>query len=437
MRPIDPPSLSSDTLHRLARLAIRRVVRIQLDDGQTPQAIIAGIQGRAPEYYPGVTIRVRGDLAVEALDHLSRDGGLAHEPAPQYTTAQRAAQQAAQPPAARSIMDLADDAATWNFTPLSDVRPAPPEACLAWPVLWAGRRTLLSARGGIGKSTFARQLAHTLSTGAAWVDGEARPPVRVGWISGDEDVALIRRLFDDDAYPDLSEIMVSAIDDVPSPEALHARIQEQQIGLLVIDPVADLIMRGVHSSARLDKDEVRKAWRVWLPMCYARPDGQPGIRSPAVLAIHHQHRPREMRSADQLGRFHGSVGYESSADFMFDFDKNDLSLTARILSCGKSRAREVVAGQVFYYDHADARYTQPPRPSVPLVPGGARGAAGTTLFDATALRERLLVEIAANPLITLTAACRACGIRRGSRSPQYQAFRRIFMSIHDVESGDR
>ena len=32
MRPSDPPSLSPDTLHRLARLAIRRVVRIQLDD---------------------------------------------------------------------------------------------------------------------------------------------------------------------------------------------------------------------------------------------------------------------------------------------------------------------------------------------------------------------------------------------------------------------
>ena len=260
-----------------------------------------------------------------------------------------------------------------------------------------GRISLLTGREGRGKSSYARQISAAVTVGnhclgaKSWSSEDCLDPGQVVYISGDETPGRIAREFEryrevrfdavsktDYAYDYAPDgIHAYSIDDVRGPDALRAILEVIQPSLLVVDPLMMLV--------RPERDDYRTVYaaiREWLPYTWqGNPtrtderladgvfteadfaamlaDGEidedgyyllPPVkhRLPAVLALHHQHRDREMRT-DSVSRFIGTVSWGAAVDAVIDMSlppKEEKSSTVRQLAVGKSRFSDVPAGTV-------------------------------------------------------------------------------------------
>ena len=305
--------------------------------------------------------------------------------------------------------------------PLSQITPAADDMPLAPPLLWAGCTTLLSARAGVGKSTLSRQAAAAISCGRPFLDAGCAVEGNVLYLTGDERPRRIRRYFDEtfrmggDCLP--GRIFIADIDDMSDPFPLHQWIVNNDIALMIVDPIADLVTRDIHASARMDKDEIRTAFKRWLP----EQIGQ--YRRPATLCVHHQHREREQGRGDAVSKYHGSVGWETVGDLLVDIETPQEGSTDRALRFGKSRVPQVARDTVcrLAFDAETRRYRIDTRGA------GLTTAAGETTEG---LWDRILALLAARPTISMTAAARELGIPRGGAAGgRYERFRACWNEI--------
>ena len=331
-------------------------------------------------------------------------------------------------------------------------------ACIVHGCRWlrAGRITLLTGREGAGKSTVARQIAAATTTGNHWLGADQWPaeqidPGQVVWISGDEPPGRVAREFKrfDAAYGDYHPDGIHAytVDDFDRSSTLHSVLMDIRPSLVVVDPLM-MLVRPERDDYRMVYDAIRE----WLPYRLERAprpmedddplpevdddtfaglvadgyidetgqvldDGE-SMLLPAVLALHHQHRDREMRT-DSVSRYLGSVAWGAAVDCVTDLTRPDKADNTRALAVGKSRFSDVRACTTEWLDYDDSLtygYVAGKQPAAKLAPAGV---------DAGML-PAVRVWRAQNPTGTKTACACALGIPRGSASKRYQSLTRVW-----------
>ena len=364
---------------------------------------------------------------------------------------------------------------------LSALAPEPEPLQVVYGCRWLryGCLTLITGREGRGKSSFARQISAATSMGfhalgaKSWHSQECLDPGQVVYVSGDETPGRIAREFERyqevrfdalsmtdykfDYAPD--RIHAYSVDDVRGPDALTAILETVKPSLLVIDPLMMLV--------RPERDDYRTVYaaiREWLPyrwetpakatdervedgvctaddLAYMREAGEidadgyymdPPVqhRLPAVLALHHQHRDREMRS-DSVSRFIGTVAWGAAVDCIIDMSlppKEEKTATIRKLEVGKSRFADVPAGTTEWLDFdtkgqdwgnggpTTYAYRAAGAPAAKLTPDGVE----------SGLRLAVAAWRAKTPNGLKTACSTFLGIPRGSKSARYQSFCRVW-----------
>ena len=318
-----------------------------------------------------------------------------------------------------------------RLRPLSQVPPEqhPEYVVIGCRWLRPGHVALLAGREGTGKTTLARQIAAACTAGYPWMPGDDRDDTAheddigrrwgwtlggsVIWISADEEPSRVRRhfgRFDPRDDVNLSHIFAGTVGDVTTAADFRSLCAETDARLAIIDPVRMLL--------RLERDEpdqIYAAMRSWF--------GWPG--APAVLALHHQHREREARATDSVGKYYGSFAWGASVDVVLDFGrlpKSEKSDNRRMLTIGKSRLADCPAGtevhmlwndrETYAYQHSRDGHGVSAQRGVDLA---------AHLRPEHEVMERVRRMRADAPGISKTDAAALAGLRRGS-SAAYRAF---------------
>lgn len=190
---------------------------------------------------------------------------------------------------------------------LHRVRPDYPRTVVPW-LAFAGRLAMLFGREGTGKSTVAREAASCLSDGDAWLGcGEARPPGRTLWIGGEESPGALAAAFEDELFHVPEHVRYAPAANIDTPAVLADLVAAWQPALVVIDPMTDVLLRGVDDRAY---GAVREAMLAW----------KSALGDAAGLALHHSHRDRDTARRDAIGEYYGGIGLASVPDLLLGFE---------------------------------------------------------------------------------------------------------------------
>ena len=282
---------------------------------------------------------------------------------------------------------------------LDQVVEQPVEANAA-PVAYSGLLTFLAAREGVGKSTLLRQVAAALSVGRDWQTGAPRPAVSTLMISEESPARIASGVGWYDHDPTL--IHAVRIGDVTDAGTLQALVNLLRPGLIVIDPLTDLIRPDDERSY----SALRQAIADWRP------------RTPApIIGVLHAHRERELR-ADSIGTFYGSVGWSSSCDVLAELRfaaKAPDDPRRDLVVCKAREGAGLARGDVLRlaFDDEAHRYAERPEDDEPA---GQVAAAVRAYLEAHPGEQRK------------TTVAAKLGIRRGG-GPRYREFERAWAEL--------
>ena len=294
----------------------------------------------------------------------------------------------------------APDASAPAGTNLADVHPTPPEE-LVPGLAWMRRVTIISGRGGVGKSSLIRQICAGLACGD--YDGHGH---RILWV-GEETADDLALAFDDVlAERDPARGLIRHYDhsEIPTREVLDKVIDDWHPSLIVVDPLYDLL----RLETEISYVETRVAMKRWLH----------GL-APAAICLHHH--VKDAQGRDSISPYHGSSGLEGSfTGALMDFAPGqgaDLSDTRRVLAVARTRGLSGVRrGDVHHMDFDGRRYVR--AGSVKLLPPTTRAKAKQPEIDRVVNGARSLRAAG----LSMNAALRDLRISKG-RGAKWTAFR--------------
>lgn len=233
-------------------------------------------------------------------------------------------------PSARPALKLSEQAETaaegrLRAIPISAV----PLRRIEW--LWPGRlargeMTEICGEPGLGKSMLALEFAATLSKGTPWPDGSQPPgPVRSLILSAEDDPGTTIRPRLEAAGADLTRVHVLPVDQIVTvhdANRIGELIAEEEIGLLVLDPLSAFLPSGTDSH----RDAEVRAAMVPLVMMARE-------RGCVVVLVRHLNKTA---GANAVYRGGGSIAFTALVRFGFAVGRHPDDRQRRVLCCVKN-----------------------------------------------------------------------------------------------------